>query len=1720
MIGGYGQAWAIEINGQMNLLPRIHIQSEGAVRTEEILQSSKATGSKLSLNGAVFVETDSQLNTDTLTFDYVSNSGQISNWNFTVGSTPVTTTTGKTINLPNLKNINFIAKSTIFRSLAYNSGTGSFVNPKDGKILFEGDNYVWSTLANGGTATVRNSGGGTLSFNDGAVNCAACFGGKLILTNSKGGTINIGGRTNPSSSTLNGIQFLVDGKDSVGLLENAGTLNILGSSNVDAISFWASNGGQLTLSNLQGGIVNIQGNSIQGASTVVHGSSSIAKFDNSGTLNILGGAGGYTIVYGAIDGGQFLLSNSQAGTVNIEGGSGGSGISYGASNRGKFILSNSQASTVNIKGATSSSASSSSSARGISVVASGAGSIAKFDNSGTLNILGGAGGYGITYGASGGGQFILSNSQAGTVIIEGGTNSSAHGISVVTSGVGSVAKFENSGTLKILGGSGRYGGYRGFGIAYGATVGGQFTLKNLVGGTVYVEGGDGSSSDGIFSIAQGKTSVGRIDNEGVLNIIGSANANSYGIEYGAYYGGKFILSNSKTGTVNIEGGGTSLTDGISNVAYGAEAVGQIDNAGTLNLLGGSWQNGIRIAAEKGGHVTLNNLESGIFNIKGGSSAETHGIGYIVDGQSSVVQIHNAGMLNILGGSTGSGITTGASAGGQLTLTNSKGGTFYLLGTKNQKGIETIANGTSATANFFNHAGAVFNVNRNGLGRLSNNGGQFNFVNEGAVNADAEVFFESYDRIVETQSPLDIIIFTPESETTKTVQLDSYKLTNTSYVPDWRIRQDWLDPGVSVTWTDGGTLTITNIADGTEDASKIREIFEAKYGTGTMLSFTGTSRYESAQTDVRTQTYPDFTLSHVNELIARGDLVENGIVTSETLTHKDAALTIGAEGDLKQNIGFKGIRGSTGITVKDGKTLTLMGSQAPIAMAVGADTRDTNYVITDAPMTLTNGNLNLGHANLSATEGKLAAVTYDNQSTVNINNGIFTFESLKGNGAVTVAETSRATVTGDFQTANATNSGTLTVNGKTTLSRNAVTGASTYAVNRNGFTNQKGTANFNGGLEIGKGTSLTNMAGAVVNAGAITMNELGTINAVKGSTINATSFDQNGIMRMLGTLNITGAMTVGDNSNTTLGGESTIGTLTVGRTTPTKLASGTGFFASPMGAQLRLTGKHYVDELDFVSGTVSVDDGATLTGKTLKDGEIGSTITVANGGTFGFSHNKSSLDRALEGYVGDKVDKAILALNTDLHFANGGSLTVGTVADARGTVNLGSDSLLLLGTTDLHGEALLNGTSVQQLHVEDGATIAMTDDLMWGNHYILKGFDKPSSDEVMNVGVKDKDGKAMTLNRNDQGLFVTIGSDNILDKDKSFRLVNQMNWLLDGHQNTKAEQGDVAFLTNALLAKNGAEATNRMEALASDAGVMAETQRMTAQVQTTMLDHATSARKGHGTFWVDGVFADVDSGDYERTAGASSYDVDTTGFVFGSDLPVADDYRLGVAFSAQRGDLDGQHGLSSDIEGYGLSVYGGYTFASGLNVSGSLSYVDTVHEVSAFNLGAVKANVDATAWMLGGRASMPYAFNRMWVTPYVGFDVMKVNQDAFSASWSGKEAFNYAETDATILRTPVGVKAGTFVPLEMFGRSGTLNWDADLAFIPQFGDTEADYHVSGVSNGHSDAYEGTFANDWLSTLKLGMSWQGAAGAFGIRYGVEKGDVRNLSHSVKAKASLYF
>lgn len=1676
LVGTCGQAWALEADDATFKLMRTG-EVGGEVMPAMASICSGLDGCQFSLNGAMFAEITDNTGTDTLTFDHMApTSYREPTWNFDIRNATFTSDGGGSYTLPNLKNMYFVAKDqTIFTSLAADGGTGSFVNSRDGTILLEGGSsagvHAWDYLANGGAATVENSGGGTLIFRGGSATDAHGLyvgvrkGGIFTLTNSLGGTVIFEGGFGDHA---NGAMALKKYSESQLYLSNMGTLIVRGGSGLNSYGIK-----HVALDTHMGDPDYSPDNEFSPVD--------LGGDWNKGTIDIRGGVGesasGIYYAFFNATGERF----DNGGKINVCGGEGSRayGIDTLVIGGTGFRFANSG--TLNVEGSNEKE-----NGYGISTLASNSGSLG-VSNMGTINITGGNADYasGVQYMAKDNDAKVEVNNDE-KITIKGGAGNGSSGVNCVSCSPNSIVMITNawqigSAVLNIVGGNGT----RSTGMEYLAYGGGNAKIENY--GQALIQGGYGDHSYGIATVVYGSVVAAPvIRNGGNLTISGGTGNSSQGISTLFADGGQGSVSNLGEGDMTIIGGSGQSAMGIGAFVNGAGAVGRIDNTANLTIQGGTGPSaaGIQYLCYRGQEATIDNKTGGTLTIQGGQS-----------GQNGIVWL----------------------AYRNTTATIENAGTFNLFGTKGgASGIGTMAN--NATANLFNRTGAVLNVNRNGFGvTATGETGKFNFVNEGTVNADAEVFFEGYDREVVTQTPLDIIVFTPESQTTKTVQLDSYKQTDTSYVPDWRIRQDWLDPGVSMTWTDGGTLTITNIADGTEDARKIREAFEAKYGKGTTLTFTGTSRYEGATADTRATTYPDFTISHVNELIVKGDLVENGIVTSETLTHKDAVLTLGTEGDLKQNVGFKGIKDATGIAVKDGKTLTLMGKQADMAATLGTSERAPTFVITDSTMALTNGNLNLGHKALSATEGTLADVTFDRMSTVNVENGIYTLASLKGEGTLNLNAGTRTDVTGELSATQVTNAGTLTVAGLTSLGATPEA-ASTYAAPRSQtFVNESGaTANLTGGLVVNDFATVKNKTGATITAGAVTVDTFGTINNYEGATLAYASVNADGIVRNLGTLNVTGTYAIGDEGETTFAGDTKVGTLSIGRTAKTMLMARDG-----QEAVLHNTGKTYADELDLVSGQVMVEKDSILAGKSLKNGAVGSDIIVSAGGTFGFSHDKSSLENALKNYTGSKADKAILALNTDLHFGQGGSLTVGAVDEAKGTVNLGSDALLLLGTTQLHGEALLNGESSQHLHVEDGAVIAMTDDLLWGNHYLMKGFDDASTAEILKVGILDKDGKALGTKKNDKGIFVTVGSDNILEKDKSYRMVNQMNWLLDGRQDLTSEHGDVAFLTSALVDKHGASATNRMEALAADSSAMAETQRMGAQVQTTMLDHASSARKGYGTFWVDGIYSKTDSGDFTRSTGAYDYEADTTGFAFGADLPMGDDtWRLGAAFSAQRGDLDGSYGLSSDIEGYGFSVYGGKTFSTGLNLSGALTYMTANHEVDAYNLGKVKADIDADMWVLGARMSMPFGQNRVWMTPYLGVDVMKLTQDGFTSSWSGMEAFRYSDVDATIVRTPVGVRAGTFMPLELFGRSGTVNWDADISFIPQFGDKDADFKVSGISNGHSDGMSAEFVNDWLSQAKFGMSYQGAAGSFGLYYAVEKGDVRDWSSSVNAKASLFF
>ena len=970
-----------------------------------------------------------------------------------------------------------------------------------------------------------------------------------------------------------------------------------------------------------------------------------------------------------------------------------------------------------------------------------------------------------------------------------------------------------------------------------------------------------------------------------------------------------------------------------------------------------------------------------------------------------------------------------------------------------------------------------------------------FVNKstGIVNAELGAFFSGY--YSEPVSKIaDIVVWNGSG--VNTVNTDSYmsylQTGSISIVEEWK---------TGSTWEDGGTINFTDVAEGTELANSIREQFEAAFGTGTTIKFTGTGGSSGSSGSAV------FTSAVVDALVSEGKFSDGSVVTSETLTLDGEAIAFENKSTGWRGwnaLGFKGIRGAKSISVSDGRTLTLMGDQASMYMAVRATEGKATSMITDAPMMLAGSNLKLGISALSATQGTLEAVTADAGSSVTAENGIFSISALKGTGKVFVKKNSSYTsqlTLGSMETSGGVNDGVLKVTGDSSLSGQLVN-------------SQDAEMTLSGQVTLEKGAELANLG--TLTSGAVVMDAVSAV--TNFGNLKLDSIVANGTIRQSAesSMDVTGLFKIRDEGKTTLDGKVTAGTLSVGATEARLLSN------DAAGARLVVDGETYVDELELVSGTVDVSENAVLAGKTLKDGGIGSKVSVATGGTFAFSYDEAGLDKFLEGYKGDRDDKAILALSTDLHLKEGGMLTVGSVAKETGAVNLGSDALLLVGTTELHGNALLSGGADQALHAEDGATIAFVDDFIWGNHYLLDGFDAASLEEMSDVGIRDKDGNEMKTSINGRGLYVTIGGTDIREKDAGYRLVENFNVMLDGHQDKDSVHGDVAFLTNALLAETnvGVAASNAVEALNGEAGVLSETLRHAERVQELVTNHALSVRPESGTLWVEGIYADVDSGNLERTTGRSAYDVETTGFMFGADAALKG-WNVGAAFSAQRSDLDASSSnTSSDIDAYGFSIYGAKHFEGGWSMVVDASYVSANHDMTAYMLGKTKAETDADAWSVGVRGAKHFALGAFGITPYVGLEVVKASEDAFDSTWEGKSAFRYAEADSTIWRAPVGVKASVFAPVAFGAAKGTLNWSADLSVAPQWGDKEVEHRVSGLNLGRVDGYTAVVTDDYVGKAKLGVSYQTDHGSFSLDYEAQKGDVLKLSHGLSAKAALYF
>lgn len=267
---------------------------------------------------------------------------------------------------------------------------------------------------------------------------------------------------------------------------------------------------------------------------------------------------------------------------------------------------------------------------------------------------------------------------------------------------------------------------------------------------------------------------------------------------------------------------------------------------------------------------------------------------------------------------------------------------------------------------------------------------------------------------------------------------------------------------------GGKVIVTGVNLTQTQADDLTKAFKAQFGSAT-LEFQGNISGLSSN-DI-------LTVAKANELYNNVGELQNVTILSHTLEGGGSSVEIGENG-VKHSAGFKGVNDAASITVKDGKTLELVGEKG----------ESSNFVMT-AVNTVVDGlsKLVLGSKGLSETySGKVAEVqlTQTNASLLAAA-GMYEVQNVSGSGSVEVDQGAKLAVKA------ADHSGSLNVKGSLEV---------------------KGDANF-GETELSAGSSLNNSAN--LHLASITQSQGSIYNQTGGSIQSDSGWFENS------TLNISG-----------------------------------------------------------------------------------------------------------------------------------------------------------------------------------------------------------------------------------------------------------------------------------------------------------------------------------------------------------------------------------------------------------------------------------------------------------------------------------------------------------------------------------------------------------------------------------------------------------------------
>ena len=523
---------------------------------------------------------------------------------------------------------------------------------------------------------------------------------------------------------------------------------------------------------------------------------------------------------------------------------------------------------------------------------------------------------------------------------------------------------------------------------------GKIKSNLTVDGTLFNYGTIRNNNDNVFGAANLTTtaSIGTLHNEGVFQFLGGSVTSTFtNIEQVA---GTFRQSSNNNCFISdsllLSGG---MLDSDASIVVGARE-GNFSVGGNLTLAGGVLSNR-SLLTQVGGSV---NVTAGSYDF--GTLNKSNG----VLGNAATLVITNFNQSNGTASNSGNLTIGSADLGGSLTNTGTLSltgnvttrGNLTSTGTLNNRGswTETALYAISGT---LNNSGAV-NF-QNGFEFAAN--GRLNSSGTLQTNNAANIFDSLGSQGQTALSTVSLQAVLPEE--TKTALTDLFR----HYVPG-SVAQSLID---HASFT-GGKVIVTGVNLTTTQRDDLLQAFKAKFGSQTTLEFQGTIAGVSHDDKLNTQ--------KVNELYDNVASLRDVTILSHNLEGEGKDVEIGENG-VKHSAGFKGINEAASISVKDGKTLELVGEKG----------ENTNFVMT-AVNTVVDGlsKLVFGSKGLNETySGKAAEVQLtETNASLLAAAGMYEVQKVSGSGSVEVDQGAKLTVNSAEHSGDLNVEGNLSVKG--------------------------------------------------------------------------------------------------------------------------------------------------------------------------------------------------------------------------------------------------------------------------------------------------------------------------------------------------------------------------------------------------------------------------------------------------------------------------------------------------------------------------------------------------------------------------------------------------------------------------------------------------------------------------------------------------------------------